>query len=188
MRKIIRVYNIVFHWLLPNLGAILSKRASVRSTPVCNQKTRLRGCGRVEIGAKCMFGYKAGGGYYSGCVEIQPRMENSLIKIGENVKTNNNIFICAANYIEIGENTMIGQGVTIMDFESHGTDANKRNVLGEIGKIIIGKNVWIGNSVTILKNSEIGENTIVAAHALVTGKFPPNVVIGGIPAKVIKEL
>lgn len=54
--------------------------------------------------------------------------------------------------------------------------------------MIIGKNVWIGNNVTILKNSEVGDNTIIAAGAVVSGKFPANVIIGGVPAKTIKVL
>ena len=83
---------------------------------------------------------------------------------------------------------MIGQNVTIMDFEAHGIEASKRREVGEIGKVRIGKNVWIGNNVTILKNSSIGENTIIAAGAVVSGYFPENVIIGGVPAKIIREL
>ena len=75
-----------------------------------------------------------------------------------------------------------------MDFEAHGIEPNKRRSVGEIGEVKIGKNVWVGNNVTILKNSEIGDNSIVAAGSIVNKKFPPNVVIGGIPAKIIKSL
>jgi acetyltransferase-like isoleucine patch superfamily enzyme len=84
--------------------------------------------------------------------------------------------------------TLIGEGVTIMDHEAHGIEPEKRRLTGEIGEIKIGSNVWIGNNVTILKNSFIGNNTIVAAGAIVSGTFPPNVIIGGIPAKVIRQL
>lgn len=104
------------------------------------------------------------------------------------MSTNNNIFICAANYIDIGDDTLIGQYVTVMDHEAHGIDPEKRRLIGQIGTVKIKKNVWIGNNVTILKNSEIEENTIIAAGAVVSGKFPKNVIIGGIPAKVIKGI
>jgi len=129
-----------------------------------------------------------GGFHKGGSIELQARYKNSKIKIGNNIATNNNIMICAANYIEIGDNTLIGQYVTIMDHEAHGIAPDKRRQLGEIGKVIIGKNVWLGNNVTMLKNSEIGDNTIVAAGAVVSGKFPANVIIGGVPAKIIKTL
>jgi acetyltransferase-like isoleucine patch superfamily enzyme len=119
---------------------------------------------------------------------LQARYENSKIKIGNNIATNNNIMLCAANYIEIGDNTLIGQYVTIIDHEAHGIDPDKRRQLGDVGRVIIGKNVWLGNNVTILKNSDIGDNTIVATGAVVSGKFPANVIIGGVPAKIIKTI
>ncbi|UBB91028.1 hypothetical protein J4771_06535 [Candidatus Kaistella beijingensis] len=75
-----------------------------------------------------------------------------------------------------------------MDFEAHGIAPDRRNQIGDIGKVIIGENVWIGNNVTILKNTEIGNNSIVAAGAVVGGVFPENVIIGGVPAKIIKNL
>lgn len=156
--------------------------------PNCSQRTYFSGDGAVKIGRNCNFGYKSGGFYRGGSIEIQARYVNAKIKIGNNISTNNNIFICAANYIEIDDDTLIGQYVTIMDHEAHGIHPNKRRQLGEIGKVIVGKNVWIGNNVTILKNSEIGDNTIIATGAIVSGKFPSNVVIGGVPAKIIKKI
>lgn len=75
-----------------------------------------------------------------------------------------------------------------MDFEAHGNPPNKRRKLGAIWKVVIGKNVWIGNNVTILKDRKIGDNSIVAAGAVVSGKFPANVIIGGIPARIIRTL
>jgi acetyltransferase-like isoleucine patch superfamily enzyme len=48
-----------------------------------------------------------------------------------------------------------------MDHEAHRIDPLKRREIGEVGKVILGNYVWIGNNVAILKNSEIGDNTIV---------------------------
>jgi acetyltransferase-like isoleucine patch superfamily enzyme len=191
-RILVRALNFlrykVLNFIIPNLKSIRSKKLMYARIPSCQQKTIITGIGVTHIGTNCNFGFKYGGFHKKGCIEIQPRYENALIKIGNDVFTNNNIFICAAHYIEIGDNSLIGQNVTIMDFEAHGVHPENRKQLGEIGSIIIGKNVWIGNNVTILKNSEIGENTIIATGAIVTGKFPPNVIIGGIPAKIIKKI
>jgi acetyltransferase-like isoleucine patch superfamily enzyme len=177
------------NFAIPNLKPTLLLRIKfVGKQPICQQKTLITGLGIVEIGENCSFGYKLGGFHRGGSIEFQPRYKAAIIKIGNNVTTNNNLFFCAANYIEIGGDTLIGQNVTIMDHEAHGIDPLHRRKLGVIGEVIIGKNVWIGNNVTILKNSTIGENSIIATGAVVSGKFPANVIIGGVPAKIIKSL
>jgi len=178
----------LFFFILPNLFKIICNKVDYKNTPTCSQKTFLTGAGTIQIGKNCAFGFKLGGFNRGGSVEIQPRYKDAKIIIGDNVATNNNVFICAANYIKIGDNTLFGQNVFIIDYEAHNIDPLKRKEVGEIGVVIIGKNVWFGNNVTVLKNTEIGDNTIVATGAVVIGKFPNNVIIGGIPAKIIKHL
>jgi acetyltransferase-like isoleucine patch superfamily enzyme len=173
----------------PNSQKLLfGNKIYYRSMPKVEQKTLFTGTGKVFIGNNCCFGYKLGGGNYHGCIEIQPRYKNSRVVIGDNVSTNNNIFLCSANLIKIGNDTLIGQNVTFIDHEAHGIHPNTRREIGEIGKIIVGRNVWIGNNVIILKNTVIGANTIVATGAVVSGEFPADVIIGGIPAKIIKKI
>lgn len=59
---------------------------------------------------------------------------------------------------------------------------------GVSGKgIKVGNNCWIGAKATFLDGSEIGNGCIVAAGTVVNGKFPDNVIIGGIPAKILKN-
>lgn len=177
-----------FYFIYPNRINLIFHRIIYQSFPSFNQYTICKGQGIVEIGAKCSFGYKLGGFNKGGTIELQARYKNSRIVIGNNISTNNNIMLCAANYIEIGDNTLICQYVTIMDHEAHGIEPDKRRQIGIIGSVIIGKNTWLGNNVTILKNSEIGDNSIVATGAVVSGKFPANVIIGGVPAKIIKSI
>ena len=177
-----------YNFIVPNLIRLWSKKLKINGIPICQQKTIITGSGNVIIGYKAKFGYKRGGFHRGGCIEVQARYKDSKVIIGDHIATNNNIFICSAGYIEIGDKVLIGQNVTIMDFEAHGVEIVKRNQVGSIGKILISNNVWIGNNVTILKNTEIGENTIVAVGAVVSGKFPSNVIIGGVPAKIIKNI
>lgn len=54
--------------------------------------------------------------------------------------------------------------------------------------IIIKKNAWIGAAATILPGVTIGENSVIAAGAVVSKDIPDNVVAGGIPAKIIKTI
>lgn len=181
-----RNYRRLKYFILPNI--FTKATYSYRSFPDFQQKTIISGKGILRIGERCGFGYKIGGFWRNGSIEIQPRRKGATIKIGNSVHTNNNIFICALKYISIGDNTRIGQNVCIMDFEAHNTNPLERSKVGEIGIIEIAENVWIGNNVTILKNSKIGKNSIVATGAVVNGSFPDNVIIGGIPAKIIKTL
>ncbi|GHT87482.1 hypothetical protein FACS189474_0370 [Bacteroidia bacterium] len=137
----ISIYRYKFlNFYILNLTKIWSKKCNVKSIPSCQQKTYVTGRGIVEIGEKCSFGYKLGGFWRGGSIELQPRYENANIRLGNNIATNNNIFVCAANYIEVGNDVLIGQNVCIMDFEAHGTNPAKRRNIGEIGKVIIGNN------------------------------------------------
>ncbi len=187
--KINSVYKELFYFYIPNFKSLIKKRVCFTSRiSQFHQLTLFTGLGKVEIGDACSFGLKLGGFHRGGSIEFQARYKHSRIIIGQNIATNNNVFICAANYIEIGDETFIGQNVILMDFEAHGIEPEKRKVIGQIGEIIIGNNCWIGNNTTILKNSKIGDNSIVAAGAVVSGIFPSNVIIGGVPGKVIKHL
>lgn len=199
LKKLYRLYRIPTNWsafyfrqffyfVYPNRIKLFLKQIVYEKMPSINQFTVCDGSGIVEIGNNCTFGYETGGFNRCGSIELQAKDKNARIKIGNNVFTNNNILLIAANYIEIGDDTLIGQNVIILDHDAHGTDPSKRRLIGDIGNVIIGKNVWIGNNVTILKNSKIGDNSIVAAGAVVAGEFPANVIIGGVPAKFIKKL
>lgn len=188
MKKIKNYSQLFFKFYFPNFDALRKRRFIYGSRPFVDQYFICSGKGTLEIGFDCKFGYKLGGFNRGGSIELQPRYKNSSIFLGDKVATNNNIFICAANYIAIGDNTRLGQNVIIMDHEAHSVDPTKRNKIGEIGSVIIGKNVWVGNNVQILKNSAIGDNSIVAAGAVVTGKFPSNVILGGVPAKILRNI
>jgi acetyltransferase-like isoleucine patch superfamily enzyme len=184
----IKIYNQFFRLIFPNILVIISGRLKFASDVSPNQRIICEGKGIVRIGKQCSFGYKKGGFWRGGSIELQARNLNSRIIVGDNVATNNNIFICAANSITVGNNTLIGQYVTISDHEGHGINPEERRNVGQIGRVIIGENVWIGSNVTILKNSEIGKNSIVASGAIVSGIFPENVIIGGVPAKIIRNI
>lgn len=153
------------------------------------QKTLLTGNGSVSIGDRSCFGAKMGGCFYKGSCELQPRYEKSKIMIGKNVATNNNLLIICASEVIIGDNTLIGEGVMIIDHDAHGTyPYDRRTSIGKVGPICIGENVWIGSRAIILPGTKIGNNSIVGAGAVVKGEFADNVIIVGNPAKVIRQI
>lgn len=116
-----------------------------------------------------------------------------MIKIGDGCCFGAFNHITATNYIEIGDNCLTGKWVTITD-NSHGsTDIDdmllppsKRKVFSK-GSVVIGKNVWIGEKATILSGVTIGDGAVIAANSVVTKNVPPYSVVGGVPAKIIRQ-
>lgn len=76
-----------------------------------------------------------------------------------------------------------------MDHNAHGVNPLKRKTSqGTPHDIVIENNVWIGNGVTILGGTFIGENSIVSVGSVVKGSFPSNVIIQGNPAVIVKSI
>lgn len=121
--------------------------------------------------------------------ELQTRTNDSVINIGNNVLTNNNLKIIARGTVDIGDDCLIGENVTIMDHNAHGVKPSERRTsAGTVKDVIIGKNVWIGNNVTILPGSKIGDNCILAVGCVVKGNIPANVIVQGNPGVIVKNI
>ncbi len=99
----------------------------------------------------------------------------------------------ASRSIRIGRHCYLASGVVIFDFDGHPVDATERRA----GKptppeacrpVAIGDDVWIGGHATILKGVTIGDRSIVAAGAMVTKDVPPDSIVAGNPARVVKSL
>lgn len=114
------------------------------------------------------------------------------IKIGNNVVFNTDVHIGCINSIQIGDNCLFASKIYITD-HYHGEPTvqmlkliPKDRPLISKGPVIIENNVWVGEGVAIMPNVTIGENSIVATNAVVTKDVPPNCVVAGVPAKIIK--
>lgn len=105
--------------------------------------------------------------------------------VWENFLVSGNCYIQGGNGISIGDNTMWGPGVGII---SANHDPNNMRKWKKEKPINMGKNCWIGMNSIILPGITLGDNVIVGAGSIVTKSFKKNVVIGGNPAKIIKEL
>lgn len=100
--------------------------------------------------------------------------------------------LTAIDRIEIGDGCLTGKWVTITD-NDHGNNSIDqidlppvRRPLHSKGPVIIGKNVWIGDKVTILSGVKVGDGCVIAANAVVTKDIPSGCVAAGIPARIIK--
>jgi len=122
---------------------------------------------------------------------IVTRTEEAKINIGKNVGISGST-IYARKAITIGDNTLIGGNVKIIDNNFHPIEAKDRNedIKEKIGTkpVFIGRNCFIGCNVLILKGTVLGDGCVVGAGAVVCGKFEKNSVIVGNPARVIKKL
>lgn len=107
----------------------------------------------------------------------------AILRIGNNVAIGDRTEIHVGDSVEIGDNTLISWDCCIMDRDYHKFDGDieiKRPVK-------IGSNVWIGCNCLIMKGITIGDGAVIAAGAVVTKDVPPATLVGGNPAKIIRE-
>jgi maltose O-acetyltransferase len=169
---------------------MLSSCKNIVGKPIYNQPTQLLGEGTIVFRENVNLGVKPSPYLYSGYGYIDARKEHSKIVIGDNVWINNNFMITSEGEgIEIGEKTLIGLNVEISDSDFHDLHPDRRmDGIPKTGKIVIGKNVFIGSNVKILKGITIGDNSIIANSSVVTKSIPANVIAGGYPCKEIKQI
>jgi len=111
---------------------------------------------------------------------------------GENVQIGDRVQIAAAESVIIGDHCLIASNVFVSDHDHGSTEfdsmlipPSERDLI--TAPIQIGHSCWIGQNVCILKGVILGENSIVAAGAVVTRSFPAFSVIGGVPARILKS-
>jgi acetyltransferase-like isoleucine patch superfamily enzyme len=100
---------------------------------------------------------------------------------------NSNLQISCQEKITIGEGGIIATRVMIRDNDAHSLVYEDGSTNELTKPVTIGKHVWIGAGVIILKGVTIGDSAVIAAGAVVTKDIPPHTIAAGIPAKVIKE-
>lgn len=111
---------------------------------------------------------------------------------GKNITIGKNVFInsgcCFQDHggITLGDGALVGHNVVLATL-NHDLDPRKRGTTIP-APIVIGNNVWIGANATILQGVTIGDGAVVAAGAVVSKNVAPNTVVGGVPAKFIKEI
>lgn len=111
-------------------------------------------------------------------------------KIGDNSSAGDYSQFGSAGGIEIGNDVIMGSYIS---FHSENHNYEDKSILirnqGVTSKgIKLGNNIWVGAKVTFLDGCQVGNNSVIAAGAVVKEIFPDNVVIGGVPAKILKAL
>ena len=110
---------------------------------------------------------------------------------GHNLHFGKNIFVNACCHFQdqggifIGDGALIGHNVVFATIDHDFDPSSRKN---HYAPIHVGKHVWIGSNAVITKGVTIGDGAVVAAGAVVTRDVPPMTVVGGVPAKVIKQI
>lgn len=111
---------------------------------------------------------------------------NGQLEIGNNTFINPNTLVLANQSVKIGSNCAISWNCQILD-----DDVHKVKIDGELkphmASVEIGDNVWIGSNCTIMKGVKIGDGAIIAAGSVVTKNVAAKTLVGGLPAKIIRE-
>jgi serine acetyltransferase len=145
------------------------------------------GSGRIVIGDEVLLEGKSS--FMFACVLPQ----SPLLEIGSGTYINHNCSIVVARHVHIGQRVLIASNVSIFDSPGHSLNVERRR-LGlppeshEIRPVRIGDDVWICTGASIFPGVTIGNGSVVGLGAVVTSDVPPNVLVAGVPARVVKQL
>lgn len=141
-------------------------------------KLTIKNKGELNVGRNVSFYAKP----FPSSVTVE---KQAKLWVGDNVFFNYGLDIGCKQSIQIGSNTIIGPMVNIIDSNFHPVDSED---FTPSKAIVISENVWIGRGAVILPGVTIGQNSVIAAGSIVTRNIPANVLAGGTPAKVIREI
>ncbi len=145
------------------------------------------GEGSIVLGSDVEFGWPTSKGFYSGYCQLEASNPASRIEIGDGVQINNNAFLKSEGPgIRIGPRALLGSEVTIYDSDFHDLRAgHRRDGSPQTAAVELGRNVFVGDGVLILKGVRIGANSVIGAGSVVTDSIPADVIAAGNPARVI---
>jgi acetyltransferase-like isoleucine patch superfamily enzyme len=109
------------------------------------------------------------------------------ISVGRNVFVNQNCTFYDLGGLDIADDVLIGPNVSLIT-SGHPLEASRRRAFTVAKPIVIERNVWIAACSTIIGGVTIGENSVVGAGSVVTKSVPPNTLVGGNPARVIRSI
>jgi acetyltransferase-like isoleucine patch superfamily enzyme len=162
-----------------------------RGTPVLHQPVHFTGSGTIEVQPDVHFGVYPSPSFVSTYSYVEARNRGASVRIGSGTYINNNFCLIAEHCdIRIGTRCLIGANVDICDSDFHGLDPAHRMLSSAewARPVSIGDNVFIGSHVKVLKGVSIGNDSVIAAGAIVTSDIPEATIAGGNPARVLRSL
>jgi acetyltransferase-like isoleucine patch superfamily enzyme len=184
--------------MLNDIRKYLAHRANLKKLSFCGEKSKIFGAidkrhsqSVISVGNDCLI---------EGILVTET--ESSQISIGNNVSVGGGTILDCATGIEVEDDVLISYQCLLADSDNHNIQysirkKDLRDWMGggkhdwtttKSGKIRICKGVWIGARSIILKGVHIGEGSVVGAGSVVTKDVPPWTIVGGNPARIIRDL
>ncbi|HEX3829309.1 MAG TPA: acyltransferase [Sporichthyaceae bacterium] len=164
-----------WEWVLPNLVCRITDWFGDDKFGRALRRALLRAAG-TRIGE--------GGGLRGGSHYSRPRN----LTLGAGCWINRNCHLELNDWITLHDNVQIGPGTTILTTSHEMGPAHDRGGPMTTAPVVIETGCWLGANVTVLPGITIGAGSVVAAGAVVTADVPPNVIVAGVPARVIRKL
>ncbi len=190
----IRGWKLLFHGIRPNhfsMGKQVKlfnpRHIEFRGNNLVGDYSYLHALGKNSI----TFGKNSGVGSFCQVISsVQFHDISGFIKLGDNVWIGDGSNIGGAGGVTIGDDTFMGQYITIHPENHRFDDPNTLFRLQGVTRkgIKIGKNCWIGAKTTITDGVTIGNNCVVAAGSVVTKNVESNSLIAGVPARLIRKI
>ncbi len=145
---------------------------------------------RIRSYALRLAGFQIGRGtLFLGMPTIVGRGDlRRLLRIGNYCSINVGLRLDLGERIEIGDHVSFGHEVMLLTTSHHFGGAGRRAGSVAMAPVCIGSGAWLGARCTVLPGVTVGEGAVIAAGAVVTSAVPPNTVVGGVPARVLREL
>jgi acetyltransferase-like isoleucine patch superfamily enzyme len=161
-------------WRLASLRS--QTKGSIPVTTQFDGPVMALGRGEVRLGANCRLGRDV----------LFDTSEGGKIEFGNRVRVNSGGVIVANVRITIGDDTLIGEYVSIRD-ANHGSASGDliRTQAPIAAEISVGRDVWIGRGCCLLPGITIGNGAVVGANSVVIRDVPSNSIYAGVPAKQI---
>src|ERR1700756_4350158 len=169
----------------PESAAMLANVKRARATPAAMNRLTFNDADEIRALFSELIGKKVDESF----LLIPPfyTAGGNEIRVGRNVFVNQNCTFYDLGGLDIADDVMVGPNVSILT-ASHPVEPSQRRST-TIGKpVVIEKNVWIAAGATIIGGVTVGENSVVAAGSVVTKDVPPNTLVGGNPARIIRSI
>lgn len=147
----------------------------------------ITGDGRIVLGERVRLSGKPNIGF-SDRAGVRPELV-----VGPDTFIGHNCGFSIARSVRIGSHCLLASGARVLDFDGHPLDARGRRAGSAAGPydarpVTIGDDVWVGSGAMILKGVTVGDRAVIAAQSVVTRDVPPDTVVAGNPARVVKHL